>query len=141
MRDVRDQVFRIIDNAENGNIGMMEAATELKDIQNELDFLSGQIKDWIDLNIEELSMIADAYKDTGFGGYRFNPYLRDNYSYKHIPEIVDLESKVKELKERSKEAWRAYKNNNTLVDDDGVVVPLPEVKTIQVLTFKKIKYE
>lgn len=43
--------------------------------------------------------------------------------YEFSPVVKDLEKKVKARKDLEKQAYNAYKNGNTIVDDAGEVIP------------------
>ncbi len=128
MNNLRDRVFRIIDNAENGNIGMMEAATELKDLQAEMKMLSDQIDDWITVNKEELISLAREY-DMQFGHYRFE-YRNGakRWNFKNVPQWAAIEKDKKDLESQLITAWEASQKGLVTGTIEGEEVILPEVK-------------
>lgn len=121
-----NQISEIINSAENGDIGMLHALTDLEDIRIELDASLEFIKDWKDENIDELAMLKEDYPE-GYGGYKIE-YRSGGYTYKydHIPEYKNLKIELKRIESEAKMSLSALEKGNTMVNDDGEIVPHAE---------------
>lgn len=64
---------------------------------------------------------------------------RKVYSFKHIPEWLEATQAVKDKESRYKAAYDAYQKGITMSDENGEVVPVPEVNyTDDVLVLKYV---
>lgn len=64
---------------------------------------------------------------------------RKVYNFKHIPEWVEATKAVKDKESRYKAAYDAYQKGVTMSDENGEVVPVPEVNyTDDVLVLKYV---
>ena len=125
---MKNEVFKLIEQAENGDIGMLEAATSLQDIKGELDFLSKSIKAWIDENIEELSMTASSYPE-GFAGYQFEYRSgAKRWDFKKCPTWSSLKNDLTLEEQKLKAAFDSVQKGLAVGTEDGEEIVLPELK-------------
>lgn len=126
MKAVIKKISDIINKAEDGQVGMMEAVCDLQDMVKPLEEALKAIKDFKDEHVDEFAMLKEEYPD-GFGGYTFeyrNGSRRLNY--KGIKEVDNAEKKVKELKEYYKQAFVSATKGIIPVSEDGEQLTLPE---------------
>ncbi len=111
----------IVANVARGNSDPLAAYAELKTIERELKFAIGEV-------FPSAMDSAEAFESKNFAyrGFMFQRSAgRANYDFSDIPEIVEAEAHLKQLKERSKQALKV---DGLLITADGEEVQPPKVK-------------
>lgn len=105
-------------------------------IKSTLDFLNRCLDEIKDYAVEEAQKYDKTFELHGFKFERRNGVKR--YSFKHLEKWKDLNKKVKDFEQASKQAYLAKQKNLLQITEDGEVMELPEVtQTPDVLIVKK----
>lgn len=119
MQNIKTQISNSVQEVIEGNISALE-------VYGQLNLLSKFIKMSMDEIKDEAFNEAGRYGVKSFEDHGMKFQLSDgkaNYSFKHIPEILALETQLKELKEKAKNAAiQKMKFGTTQVDEDGVII-------------------
>lgn len=122
------QIKETIENAENGNIQLLDALIELKENKKELETILAEIKEFEKKYIIDLENQILDYPD-GYKGYDIKVVNgRQMFSYKNISEWSEVEKKKKDLEKKYKSLYMTYQSTNERpMSEDGVIYDLPEV--------------
>jgi hypothetical protein len=94
----------------------LEFLIALKQIQDTIDKISS------DLN-EDFLKSANQYNKQEFNGYVVEVRTGGGrYEYDHIPEYIELSSRLKAIQDVAKQSYRLSLSNNNMVSDDGEVM-------------------
>ena len=126
-RTLHNQVGSLIDQYTDGEISGAEALVKLDMLDKDLKEVREMISEWKSENIEQLAALKDEYPD-GYMGMLFE-YRSGGvmYNFKKIPEIAEVEQKLKELKDKYKIVAKNYDKGLTTSDENGEILPCPEV--------------
>lgn len=119
MIDIAQLIQDVIDEKENP----LKAFAVLKGLQKQI---ADGIKEIEEGALEE----AAKYGEKTFEAMNFKFEVREGrrtYSFKNIESWVETNNKLKEMESTFKQAASAYEKGKTVVDDNGEVVPVPEV--------------
>lgn len=108
----------IYDLVKEGEIDPLKAVIVLKEIEKKAKEYKSKITD---IALEEL----DNYPKIGaiIDGYNVKTKKSPGrWDFKHIPEIYELEEKIKEVKEKHKGAYHQMLQNLTTLGDGGEVI-------------------
>ncbi len=115
---VNKYVKDIADLVENGEIDPIKAFLVLKEIENRSKEYKKKIED---IALEEVSKYGR--EGTNIDGYKVNiKKSAGRWDFNHIEEIVDLENKLKALKDKHKGSYHQSQNNLTSIGEGGEVV-------------------
>jgi len=113
---------------DNGDIELMDCLTQLEDFRAPLENGLNMIKFFKNENLENIDSAAKDYKD-GYRGYMIE--VRNGgrtFDYKNIEEWQTYNKALKDCEARSKQAFISKEKGMMAIDEDGVVIELPEVK-------------
>ena len=117
-------IYELAEQVERGEVDPLEAFAKMKEYQKDL-------KDSMSM-IEEYAMEEAAKHGKNFDlyGYSFTQKQGGrNWDFSTVPEIVEAEKNLKELKESAKSAWENNNRNIMSVHSGtGEVVALPTLK-------------
>ena len=124
---IQDKIINSIKKVEDGDLNPLLVITELEDMRTMLNDTIKIIEEFKEANIDELAMLATDYPE-GYGGYRFE-YRNGakRFNFKGCPTWVDLETRKKHEEQKLKLMWESATKGMTTVDENGEVMPLPEV--------------
>lgn len=129
MQDVKDLIFKTMEQVEAAELEPIKALVILHRVQQEADAISKQIKAWKSENLNELESDASEYPD-GYAGFTFE--FRSGGGtlvYKGIPEWDEAEKKKKELEAKYKAAYNSLQKGMAPVDaETGEVLKVPYLK-------------
>ena len=124
----QDRIFKIIEMAEDGQVGMIEAFVDLQDYVKPLEDALKMIKEFKSNHVDELSMLATDYP-LGYGGYTFE--FRNGgrtFDFKKCDEWVTYDKAKKECEARLKQAFLSVEKGMMVASEDGEEIQLPEPK-------------
>lgn len=116
-------IEQLIQDVNDGNENPLKAFAVLKELQKNVSDALGYIEEYA---MEE----AEKYGAKTFEAMNYKFELREGsrrYSFKNIEKWVGLEKQRKDLEATLKNAASAYEKGQTVVDENGEVVPVPEV--------------
>ncbi|MFZ9242187.1 MAG: hypothetical protein ACO295_03165 [Sediminibacterium sp.] len=94
----------------------LELLIALKQIQDTIDKISS------DLN-EDFLKSANQFNKQEYLGYTVEVRTGGGrYEYDHIPEYIELSSRLKAIQDVAKQSYRLSLSNNNMVSDDGEVM-------------------
>lgn len=126
MEAVIKRISEIINMADDGQIGMMDAVCDLQDMVKPLEEALGFIKEFKKEHVDELAMLKEDYPD-GYGGYTFeyrNGAMR--LGYKNISEWAEANKELKDIEKKYKAAYLGFQKGIQPVTEDGEILELPE---------------
>lgn len=124
---------------EEGNLSPIEAAVSFKEEMDYLNQLAEDRKTWLNENVDAITNEAGQYGKDGYKGIIFTKMYRETPSFNHIPDWSKAEKQMKAIEARSKLAYKMVQNGGLNVDDNGEVIPLPEIKVSTFIKAEKIK--
>ena len=116
-------VGQLVQDVLDGNENPLKAYAVLKELSKQVSDGISQIEDGA---LEE----AAKYGEKTFEALNYKFEVREGarrYNFKNIPEWVSASEKLKEMESTYKQAANAYEKGKTVIDDNGEVVPVPEV--------------
>lgn len=129
-----DEVSSLLDKVENGDERALRVYANLKRCKDLFDEASKQIEP---LALNEASEYAEKqFTEAGISFEKRNGSRR--FSFTHIPQVKELKSQLKDIEEKSKQAFIAKEKGMLTADENGEEIPLPKVTyTKDVLIVKK----
>jgi len=130
----QQEVASLLEQAENGDVSALSVYAQVKRLK---DFYAEAEKQISDLALDQASEYSEkTFSEGAFTFEKRNGSRR--FSYKNIPEVVNAENTVKDLKETYKQAFISMEKGLSSVDQDGVLLEVPTVSyTKDVLIVKK----
>lgn len=119
MIDIMQMVQDVLDGKENP----LKAYAILKDRKSNLEKCIKEIEEHA---FEE----ASKYNEKTFEDMGFKFELRDGsrrYNFRSVPKWREYNDQIKYFEKSLKDAANAYQKGKTMIDDNGEVVPVPEV--------------
>ena len=110
---VENDLAQIVDSIENEQENPLEGYIMLKELYKTIDQCIKQIKDQVVDHIDKR-----CNKNEPYFGYMLDVRSNANYSFKHIPEWVELNNKLKELEKDAKAALKSSERNIAAVRED-----------------------
>ena len=127
MENVKDLVFKLMEQVETGDISLLHASVSLHKIQKDLEAVAKEIANWKKEHLDQMESEASEYPD-GFMGYTFEFRAGGKiWNFKDIPEWNREKEKMKELEAKYKMAYESVQKGITPVDEYGEVLPCPKV--------------
>ena len=118
-----NELMDIVDGVERGSRSALITYAEMKRFA---DIAAKAVKQIEDLAIDEAINFGE--KDFETNGYKFQ--IRNGatrYSYKHIPEWAEAQTKVKDVEERYKASYLARQKGLLTATQDGEELVYPEI--------------
>ena len=119
MINIQQLVQDVLDGKENP----LKAFAVLKELQKQISNAISEIEDGA---FEE----AAKYGEKTFEAMNYKFELREGgrrYSFKNIDNWVSTNNKLKEIEKQCKLAATAYEKGKQIIDENGELVPLPEI--------------
>lgn len=119
MIDIQQLVQDVLDGKENP----LKAFAVLKGLQKQVSTAISEIEEGA---IEE----AGKYGEKTFEAMNYKFEIREGarrYSFKGIESWVETNKKLKDIEKQCKLAASAYEKGKQLIDDNGEIVPIPEI--------------
>ena len=118
-----EEVSHLLEEVEEGNIEALSTYANFKRCKDLFEQASKQIEPQAQ---EEANLYAEkTFSDFGFTFEKRNGSTR--YSFSHIPRIAELKKEIKEIEEKSKQAYLSVQKNILVADKDGLEIELPKV--------------
>lgn len=105
---------RLANEVLSGNVNPLDAFVTLKKIEETIKNVKSQIEE---LALDEASKHPKTFNHLGVEITSKSSAGR--WDFKHIPEVVELEKELKQLKDRHK---LAHKSSDQLVSNDGEII-------------------
>lgn len=126
---MQDALINTVQDAEEGNMNMLDAFIQLEEERKQLETSLAIIKGFKDSQLEYICREAKEYPE-GYKGYMVE--VRNGgkiYDYKHIPEWQAYDKAKKDCEKRYKSALEAKINGNVHanISEDGEELLLPEI--------------
>ena len=118
-----EEVSHLLTEVEEGNKDALSTYGNFKRCKDLFEQASKQIEP---LAQEE----ADLYSEKKFSVSGFNFEKRNGstrYYFSHIPRIAELKKEIKEIEEKSKQAFISVQKGILVADQDGLEIELPKV--------------
>ena len=119
-----DTFLKQADKYDNGDIDALETAILMRKDYERLEIQMNMRKAWLKENLDQVINESEKYGKEGYKGFIFAKQ-QGKLSYKHIPEWIDLDKKVKDFEEKSKLALKLFEKGGLNVDESGEEIPLP----------------
>lgn len=130
----QQEVASLLEQTENGDLSALTTYAQIKRLK---DLFTEAEKQISDLALDQASEYSEKTFTEGLFTFEKRNGSR-RFSYKNIPEVVTAEKTVKDLKETYKQAFISMEKGLSSVDEDGVLLEVPEVSyTKDVLIVKK----
>jgi len=134
MEDIKERLQQLIEEVDADKKNPYEALFEVKDLQKEL-------KKTVDI-IEGIAFEKCQYEDKTFknSGYQIEKRSgRKVWDFKRVKSWIEADNTRKEVEDKLKAAYSANEKGLNMADENGEVVPLPQVTfTKDSLIIKKI---
>lgn len=100
-----------------GNAVAVDLMIVIKELKEVIDDIETSHQD-------EFTNAAQVYNKQEYSGYYFEVRSGGGrYNYDHIPEIVQLNEKLKELQQKAQSSYRIALNNIHAISEDGELIP------------------
>ena len=111
------------EDVQEGELNPLEAYARLKEAEQ---LVKQALLETFDLALDE----ADRYGEKAFTAHGFRIEKRSGrrtYHFEHIPDYVEANNFMKEVKQKYTDAYNQSQKGNTLIDDSGEVLPMAKV--------------
>jgi len=119
---IQEIINDIVKDVQEGHLEALAAYARLKTLDAQV---KEAISEVFDLALEEAEQHDKTFKQHGYVFERRNG--RRSYSFNHIPEYKEAKAFVKEMEDKYKDAQAQSEKGNTLVDENGEVLPMAKV--------------
>lgn len=123
-----DTVIKMIADYEDGRTFLLDAVTGMQDLKRELQEAIDAIKAFEDEFFEDITLAVQEAGGRHKGWVIESRNGRKIYDYSNVPDVVEAENHVKELKEYFKKAHEAASKGMMIAGEGGVELNLPEIK-------------
>ena len=122
-------ISKLVDNVKGGYVNPLEAFVSIKELEKAFTKAKKEI--------EELATREAEKYGTNFNYFDYQVTLKNGgkiFDYKGIPEVDELEAKLKQTKTKYRVAFEGIETGNTILNDEGFVsaqgevLPLPNIK-------------
>lgn len=115
--------LKLVEDVENGNESPYKAHAILKELQADIKQCLEQIYPVLEDHVNQHG--EKSFETQGFKIEKRNG--KRNFSFKNVPEWQTYDLHKKQCEERLKLAYKAFESGANMADENGEVIPLPEV--------------
>ncbi len=120
---IKTIIENMIEDVQEGELNPLEAYARLKEAEQ---LIKKALLDTFDLALDE----TDKHGAKSFTAHGFKFEKRNGkrtYHFDHIPDYVEANKFMKEVKQKYTDAYNQSQKGNTLIDDNGEVLPMAKV--------------
>ena len=118
-----EEVANLLTEVDNGDKRALTVYANFKRCKDLFDEAAKQIEPQAQNEASEYA--EKSFSEAGFIFEKRNGATR--FTFSHIPEVKKLSDKIKEIQEKSKQAYLAKQKNLLTADENGEEIPMPKV--------------
>ena len=146
---IQEELNITFQQCEEGELSNLDALIKMREAKEKAEIILSFVKKFEDDRINEISNEAESYKGTYCGFEIKMVNGRQMYSYKHIPQISEIENSKKTIEDKFKNAFIGFHKGTVQtttiedvkywIDENGELNLFPELSIGKsFLTVKKI---
>jgi cell division protein ZapA (FtsZ GTPase activity inhibitor) len=136
MNRIKELCFQLVQEVSDVNeqvkadkLNVLTALVTMREVKEEVENVLALIKSYEEAHFEEIEQEAMKYP-SGYMDFKISVRSGSRmFSFKHIPEWIQLEEKKKEVEKKYRNMYEAVESGLKFanVDENGQEMPLPEV--------------